>query len=384
VVPPERETCVVVGAGPGGLGVGAMLRRRGIDPLLVERAPEVAAAWRARYDGFRLNTSSWFSYLPGRRFPREAGRWPSRDALIAYYEAYARGSELRFSGSTEVERIEPTDVGWRLLTSSAHIEAAHVVVATGKYRTPVVPDWPGSESFEGALVHAEDYRNARAYAGRDLLVIGPGASGFEIATQLATGVAAQVWLAIRTPPHIVPRSIGPLPIDFFAVLARRLPVWLVDRVGDAARRVAIGDLSGHGLPPPPDGIYTRLKRTGMVGTVNGPYLDAVKRGLVKVVPALERFEGSIAVLADGTRLAPHAVIAATGYRPGLEPLVGHLGVLDERGYPVAHGPRVHPAAPGLHFIGFREPLSGNLRELRLDARRIAHVIASAVSRLAPA
>lgn len=130
-VPGEPQLCVVVGAGPAGLGTAAMLRERGIDPLLIDRAPEVAASWRARYDGFCLNTSSWFSFLPGRRFPREAGRWPSRDALVAYYDSYAKRHALRFRGEIEVERIDRADGGWTLRTSGGPIETRYVVVATG-------------------------------------------------------------------------------------------------------------------------------------------------------------------------------------------------------------------------------------------------------------
>jgi putative flavoprotein involved in K+ transport len=375
-----RYPTVVVGAGPAGLGTAAELGRRGVEALLVDRASDVAAAWRGRYDHFRLNTSSWFSFLPGRRFPREAGRWPSRDALVAYYEAYARDHGLRFQGETEVERIDRRPGGWRVRTSRGEIGADRVVVATGKYRTPVRPSWPGSDDFAGELVHAADYRNSRPYRGRDVLVVGSGASGFEIATQVARDGGGTVWLAIRTPPHIVRRSIGPIPIDFFAVLGRPLPVPLVDRIGKLMRRVAIGDLSAYGLPTPRDGIYTRLKRTGMVGTIDGPYVQAVKRGLVQVVPAVERVDGSDVVLADGSRLAPDAVVAATGYRRDLEPLVGHLGVLGDDGQPVVHGSSTDPVAPGLHFIGFSEPLSGNLRELRRDAKRIARTIAAASAR----
>lgn len=76
---------VIVGAGPAGLGLAASLGRAGIDALVVETEETIAPAWRARYDGFILNTSRWFSHLPGRRLPREAGLWPSRDALVTYY-----------------------------------------------------------------------------------------------------------------------------------------------------------------------------------------------------------------------------------------------------------------------------------------------------------
>jgi putative flavoprotein involved in K+ transport len=371
--------CVVVGAGPAGLGVGAELKRRRINVLLLERGPAVAPAWKDRYDGFRLNTSSWFSYLPGRRFPRAAGRWPPRDALVDYYQRYARDHGLRVCTQTTVERVERSSRGWRVLSDQAEFKAPFVVVATGKYRTPVIPEWPGRGSYSGRLLHSEQYRNAAPYRGREVLVVGPGNSGFEIALQLAEEGAKCVRLSVRTPPHIIHREIGSLPADVFAVLGRPLPVPLVDWTSELIRRLMIGDLSPYGLPPPPDGLYERLRRTGMIPTADGRFTGALRERRVKVVAAVDRFDRATVFLADGTRLTPAAVIAATGYCRDLEPLVGHLGLLDERGHPLVHGPKTHRRAPGLYFIGFSEPLSGNLREIRFDARRIAR----AISRAAP-
>jgi putative flavoprotein involved in K+ transport len=352
-----------------------MLKQKGMRPLIVERAPAIAASWVARYDGFRLNTSSWFSFLPRRRFPREAGRWPSREALVAYYQDYANRHGLDVQLETTVTRVERTDGGWRLLTDSGEQQAPFVVVATGKYRNPVIPEWAGREDFEGHLLHSADYRNPAPYQGQEALVVGPGNSGCEIALQLAGGGASPVRLSVRTPPHIFHRNVGPFPTDLFAVLGRRLPVRLVDAVGEVARRVRIGDLSPYGLPAPPDGVYTRLRRTGMIPTVDGDLLRALRERRIDVVPALERFEKDAVVLADGARLHPDVVIAATGYRRDLEPLVGHLGVLTEDGQPTVHGAETHSRAQGLYFIGLSEPLSGNLREIRFDARKIARAIA---------
>ena len=80
------------------------------------------------------------------------------------------------------------------------------------------------------------------------------------------------------------------------------------------------------------------------------------------------------MLEDGRRLRPDAVVAVTGYRPALVPLVGHLGVLGPDGLPLRHGGDVHPAVPGLHFTGFRNPITGALRELRSESAAIASAI----------
>jgi putative flavoprotein involved in K+ transport len=236
--------------------------------------------------------------------PPEAGRWRSRDALVAYYEGYATRHRLDLQAETTVERVGRRNGAWCIQTSCGRIEAQSVVIATGKYHTPVVPNWTGKDTFTGELIHSSRYRNPGPYRDRHVLVVGPGASGFEIATQLAKGGAASSRLSIRTPPHIIHRDIGPLPSDFFAVISRWVPVRVVDRVGDLIRRITIGDLSAFGLPAPPDGIYSRVKRTGMIPTIDGPYVEAVKELQVEVGSAVEGFQDETVVLSDGRRLEP--------------------------------------------------------------------------------
>jgi hypothetical protein len=98
---------------------------------------------------------------------------------------------------------------------------------------------------------------------------------------------------------------------------------------------------------------------------------------VEVVPAVERFEGAAVHLRGGAAIAPGVVVAATGFTPGLEPLVGALGVLDAKGVPRCHGAAELAEAPGLHFVGFSNPPTGNLREMAIDARRIARAARAA-------
>lgn len=141
------------------------------------------------------------------------------------------------------------------------------------------------------------------------------------------------------------------------------------------QRLTIGDLSAHGLPPPTRGTYSRALEDS-IPILDVGLVDLLKRGRVEAVPAVESFEGADVVLADGRRVRPDAVIAATGFRRGLEPLVGHLGLVGPNGRPTVHGARTDGAAPGLRFIGFTNPLSGNLREIGIDASRIARAVAA--------
>jgi putative flavoprotein involved in K+ transport len=349
--------------------------------VILERGKSIAPKWRAGYDRLRINTSSWFSYLPGRRFPRKAGRWVSRDDLVAYYDDYAARHELRVQTGVEAKRIEPADGGWRVETSNDPVMARAVVVATGKQCTPVIPRWPGRDRFGGELIHAADYRNARPYRGRRVLVVGIGNSGMDIAVDLVEEGAENVWVSIRRPPHIVRREVLGLPHDMLGVLSRRSPRRMVDANAKLLRRLTVGDLGDLGLPIPDDGPVSRLEREGKVPTVDpGDFVASVRRRRLTVVAGLARFEENTIVLSDGMRIPAEVVVAATGYRANLESLVGHLALLDEAGLPVVRGAQTHPSAPGLYFVGFVDPRSGLLRELRLEAQRVAHELGRQLAR----
>ncbi|MFF5101551.1 flavin-containing monooxygenase [Streptomyces sp. NPDC000134] len=367
----------VVGGGPGGLSVAYALRAKGIRAVVLERSDRVGASWRRHYDRLRLHTTRKLSALPGLPMPRRFGRWPARDDVVRYLEKYAEHHRLEVVTGVEVFRIEraPDGVNWLLRASGGReLTGAAVVVATGHNHTPRVPDWPGRDTYTGEFLHASAYRHAGPFAGRDVLVVGVGNTGAEIAVDLVAGGAARVRLSVRTPPHIVRRSTAGWAAQYTGVLVRRLPVRLVDRLARPVARLSVPDLSAHGLPRPGTGLYSRVGE-GAIPVQDVGLIDAVRGGRVEVVAAVDGFEDGKVVLADGDRIAPDAVIAATGYVRHLECLVGHLGVLDARGRPAVHGPRTAPGAPGLYFTGFTNPISGMLRELARDAPRIAGAVA---------
>jgi putative flavoprotein involved in K+ transport len=375
---PKRDAAVI-GAGPAGLATAAMLRKRGVDVVTIDRAETVGSSWRGHYERLHLHTVRWLSHLPGLRIPRENGRWVHRDAVVDYLERYAAHHELDLMLGTEVRRLERAGGGdgWSIETSNGNVEAGAVVVATGYNHTPYMPEYPGRDGFEGELLHASSYRNAEPYRGRDVLVVGSGNTGAEIAVDLVEGGARRVRLAVRTPPNIVRRQVAGTPNQVLALGLRRLPPRFVDSFARVARRISIGDLSAYGLPIPERGVYTRVIEDDVVPIIDVGLIDCVKRRQVEIVGALLGFEGPDVVLAGREKIRPEVVIVATGYRRGLEQLVGPLGVLNERGKPVVTGAKTPPGAPGLYFTGYTNPISGMFHELALDARRIAKAVARA-------
>jgi putative flavoprotein involved in K+ transport len=374
----ETSEIVVVGGGSAGLATAALLRRRGLDPLVLEAGPEPGAAWRDRYDRLRLHTPRLLSGLPGRRIPRRYGRWVRRDDLIAYFHEYAEAERIDLRTGVRVERIEADGGAWRLETADDAVRADEVVVATGYNGAPWIPGWPGRHGFPGELLHSSAYRNPEPFRGRDVLVVGAGNSGAEIAHDVADGGAARARLSVRTPPQIVRRATAGIPAQLIGMAIRRLPPDWIDPVSKALRRAAIPDLAAQGLPRPELGLRSAFLATGTTPILDVGIVDAVRSGRVEVVAAVEGFEGADVLLADGSRVAPDAVIAATGFRAGLDRLVGHLGVLDRRGLPTTTDGE--PALPGLWFVGFVPTLGGQLREGSIAAGKVAAALAGSRAR----
>jgi glycine/D-amino acid oxidase-like deaminating enzyme len=168
------------------------------------------------------------------------------------------------------------------------------------------------------------------------------------------------------------RQSGGLPGDLPAIALLRLPPSIADAQARLVRRLTIGDLSTYGLAPPAEGIFTRLHREGKApAIVDKEIIQAIRDGRIEITPGPESLDHASLVLTGGTRIEADTIIAATGYTPGLEPLAGHLGVLDQRGLPRLHGEKA--AAPGLRFIGYL-PRPGQISHMSREARRAAKAI----------
>jgi cation diffusion facilitator CzcD-associated flavoprotein CzcO len=370
----SNDNVIIIGAGPAGLATAAELGRRGVAATVVERADAIGASWRSRYDRLRLNSSRWFSKLPDAPYPRGTALFPSRDEVLRYLEAFAERHRLDIRFGTELQRIDPVGGAWALKTSAGTIGATQVVVAAGYDHTPVVPAWRGRDRFAGTLLHSGEYRNPAPFRGDDVLVIGPGCSGMEIAYDLSANGAARVRLAVRTPPNLFMRTpIGP----GLARALMRLPTARADKIMRRVIRRTVGDLSEYGLPEAEEGVASRLKRLKLAPTiVDKEMLDAIRSRRIEVVAAVDELDEAGAVLTDGTRADVDAIVAATGWRPGLEPVVGHLDVLDEHGAPRATGEQ--PAAPGLRFVGY-VVAPAPLGLMGREAKRVAKAIAGELS-----
>jgi putative flavoprotein involved in K+ transport len=339
---------VIVGGGQSGLAAAYAALRAGVRPVVLEAADEPVGSWPQYYDSLMLFSPARFSALPGRPFPGDGERYPTRDEVVAYLRAYAAGLDAEIRCGQRVDTVERS-VGGRLLARTAtglEVEAALVIAATGGFRRPHRPALAGLERFTGAVLHSSEYRAPDAFAGRRVVVVGGGNSAVQIAADLAP--VARVSLATRTPLRFRPQR----------VFGRDLHWWLHRSGLDSAS------------------IGRRLER-GTSVVDDGRYRAALRSGNPDHRPMFTGLDADDVRWSDGTRERVDAVILATGYRPGLDYLAA-IGALDDDERPLQRR-GISTTVPGLGYVGLphqRSIASATLRGVGPDA---AYVLAGLVS-----
>jgi putative flavoprotein involved in K+ transport len=285
----ESASVAVVGAGQAGLAIGHYLRRHGRRFVILERAGEIAPAWRERWESLTLFTPRRYSALPGLPFPGDPDGYPTRDEVIAFLERYAETFELPIELHSEVEKLEQDGDGrfGLELAGGRTIAADQVVVATGPFQEPYVPKV--AENLAPAVFqsHAVRYRRPEHVPSGSVLVVGGGNTGFQIAKELAA-------------THTVVLSVGsrqkPLPQR---LLGRDLFWWLT-KAGILDKNVE--SRLGRKLST----------RDTLIGSSPS---EMTKRYGVELKPRLVDADGHGVRFEDGSGLEVDAVIWATGYRP---------------------------------------------------------------------
>jgi cation diffusion facilitator CzcD-associated flavoprotein CzcO len=375
----EKIDTIVVGAGPAGLAVGRELRERKIPFEILEKESAVASSWHRHYERLHLHTAKRYSSLPGMPFPVEAPTYPSREEVVAYMTAYAERFRLKPRFGVTVERVERQETagGWRVHTNHGEIESSRVIVAGGLNAVPWQPEWPGMSDYTGELLHSSTYRNGDHWKGQRVLVVGAGNSGAEIALDLVER-GASVDLCIRGKLHVTLRDTFGMPTPLPTILLTKLPLGLADAIAGTLLNLTVGDLSRWGIEAPDVGPLRDILQRGRVPVIDVGTLARIKSGEITVRKGIERFVPDGVIFVDGQRHAYHAVVLATGFRTGVERLLGDAGELLDRYGRISRGGA--EVRPGLYFVGYSQPPTGLLREIGLEARRTAADIARKLDR----
>jgi cation diffusion facilitator CzcD-associated flavoprotein CzcO len=364
---------LIIGAGPAGMAIAGRLARLGIPYLLLEKSDRVGHTWHGHYERLCLHTVKEHSNLPHLEFPEHYPTYVPRLELIAYWENYIREMGITPLFGQEVQRIRRVGEQWETTTGTDTFHSKCVVVATGYNRVPYQPVWPGQEQFQGTFIHSKDYRNPTPFTGKKVLLIGMGNTGSELALDLCQHGAFPT-ISVRSPVNIILRDVLGRPAQRTAIMLSKLPEWAYDFIAKTVQKRTIGNLSAYGLQASPYAPSEQLRRFGKVPVIDIGTVDLIKQRKVLIRPDVERFQENGVVFKDGTSENFDAVIACTGYRAQAEEFFENGGnLLDARGYPRSLW-FDEPEYQGLYFCGFSIPLSGILRNIKIDSALIAEHI----------
>jgi putative flavoprotein involved in K+ transport len=339
---------VVIGGGQAGLAMGYYLAAQRRDFVILESAVRIGDTWRNRWDSLRLFTPAFHSGLPRMPFPAPGRSFPTKDQTADYLEAYASRFQLPLHLGQRVQSLTRHDGSYLLRAGHERYTARQVVVATGPYHHPHIPSFAAGLDPTITQLHSSHYRNPDQLPAGDVLVVGAGNSGAEIAVELAA--------TRRT--YLSGPDVGHAPIW---AIHNRFSLWLADHL--LTVDTSLGRRMREGRRRRGDPLV-RLKSADILaaGVQRVPRVDGVADGTPR--------------LADGRALEVAVVVWATGYRPDFGWI--DLPIFDDAGDPIHHR-GVVAAAPGLYFLGlpFRyTPTSDHFGGVGRDAHHLAQQLAA--------
>jgi putative flavoprotein involved in K+ transport len=351
-----RVNTVVVGGGQAGLSVGYHLSRHGVPFVILDASARVGDTWRRRWDSLRLFTPAQHAGLDGMPFPAAPFSFPTKDEMADYLEAYARRFALPVRSGVRVDRLSRLGDKFIVVAGDKRFEATNVVVAMANYQRPRRPPFAGDLHPDIVQLHSFEYRNAAQLRPGDVLVVGAGNSGAEIAFEAVK--SHRTWLAGRETGHVPFRIDGlPARLDLRRLVLRVIFHRVLSIATPLGRKVRPKVL--HRAAP-----LIRIKPKGLIaaGVNRVPKVVGVRSGL----PLLE----------DGRVLDVANVVWCTGFDPGYSWI--DLPVFDPDGLP-QHEAGVVATEPGLYFVGlhFLYAFSSEMiHGVGRDAARIAGVVAA--------
>ena len=364
---------LIIGAGPSGLAVAVRLRKLGIPFEILEKTDKAGIAWRNHYDRLHLHTDKKYSALPHLAFPADYPMFISRNQYIAYIDQYCEHFKIKPIFNQHVISVSKKGEYWEIKTNDRIYEARNVLIATGYNRVPKIPILNGKEVFKGEILHSEKYKNGRLFKGKNVLVMGYGNSGAEIALDLYES-GANAFVSIRNPVNIIKREFKGFSTQSLAIFCIRLGNTVYDFVGLQFKKLLLKAVEGTGIPISPLAPSEQLRVQGKVAVIDVGTLAQIKAGNIKVMPDIQELKAYEVVFVNGEKLPIDVLVMATGYHARLEDIVPDVStLLNERGYPKAMWFE-EEAYKGLYFIGFNLPLTGILRDINLSSERIVKKI----------
>jgi putative flavoprotein involved in K+ transport len=318
---------LVIGGGQTGLIVGHGLSQHGIDFVILDASDRIGAAWRNRWDSLRLFTQARMNGLPGMAFPASGNEFVGKDEVADFLETYAETMRLPVRSGVRVKALRSDGDAFVAETTEGTLSARNVIIAMADYQKPKTPAFAADLDPSIIQMHSADYKNPAQLQDGNVLVVGLGNSGADIAYEVA-----------KTHPTIVSGTEkGAIPFALESGFGRTIGTRLV--------RFAMVKILNTSTP------MGRRVRPKMLQS--GPPLVRIRpkelnEAGVERVARIASVEDGMPVTTDGTRLDVSNVVWCTGYETGFDWI--HLPVFDETGHP-NHTRGVVSTQPGLYFVG---------------------------------
>jgi dimethylaniline monooxygenase (N-oxide forming) len=394
------DTVAIVGAGPSGLVAARWLKKEGFEPVLFEQGESLGGQWSGDaptsgvWPAMRTNTSRVMSAFSDLSHPPGTPVYPTNQSMLRYLKRYAETFDLisKIRANTLVQEIHrnKSGPGWVVRSTDTAGKRredpfARVIIATGRFHQPMIPEVPGLRSFSGTggVNHTFAYKDPDRYRGLRVLVAGGSISALEIAGDLAMLGAARVVTTNRRQRYVVQKLLGGVPAEYlaftrFGVLsAETFPREVVgQQTRDFITRVC-GSPEQFGAPKPSE----NLMEAGI--TLSQHYLPLVAEGRITCKPWIAGVDGGTVRFADGSSEEFDAILFGTGFAVDLPLLSDELRrVLDVDPHHVdLYHHTFHPDLPGLAFAGLMEVLGPYYPTVELQARWIAYLWSGALPEL---
>ena len=369
----KEANTIIVGASISGLASAACLQKHGIEYIIIEKTNSVGTPWRNHYRRLHLHTNKRISNLPFKKFASAIPRYPSRQQVVDYLDDYQKEHMINPIFNTEAARIVKCPGGWMTETNNGVFKSKYVIIATGAFAKPKAVHVKGMATFPGQIVHSYDYKTGSDYKGQKVLVVGFGNSACEIAIDLYEQ-GAKPSMSVRSPVNVIPRDVFGIPILELSIAMRGLPARFVDTVNAPLLRLLVGDITKLGLKKLPYGPLEQIQKTASIPLLDIGTIKHIREGHIRIYDDIDHIQGGTVHFSSGNKEDFDGIVAGIGYDNG------HAGIVDVD--PSRFEDLKHPVnkqkyfgKDGLYFCGFWIAPTGQIREIGLDARKIAKDIA---------
>lgn len=370
----NKETnTLIIGASVSGLASASSLQKRNIEYIIIEKETQAATPWRNHYDRLHLHTTKSLSNLPYKKFGSDIPRYPSRQQVVDYLEDYQRHFNIKPVFNTRAVSVEREDGRWITETTNGTIISKYVIVATGPFGKPRTIQFTGMETFPGKIIHSYGYKTGRDFRGQKVLVVGFGNSACEIAMDLYEQ-GATPSMGVRSAVNVIPRDILGIPILRLSLLFSHLPPRVADAINTPLMKLLFGDIGKLGLKKLSYGVFEQIQKDGNIPLLDIGTIKHIRDGHIKIHSNIDHIEGKTIHFVGRQKEDYDAIVAAIGYcRDYAEIIRVDKARFDDLKWRT--NKQKYFGNEGLYFCGFWIAPTGQIREISLDARRIAKDIA---------